>query len=139
MDARLPISEVNDVLGLSLSTTEFHTVGGLVTARLRRLPKEGDLIVESGYCFRVVEATGRSITRIIVERDRPQVTQQGRRRWHISERSEIGRYSIFVDRAHDVTAGDANRSNGPDADRHVAGGCAVPGAVGVQRRGFYDA
>jgi CBS domain containing-hemolysin-like protein len=81
MDARLPISEVNDVLGLSLPTTEFHTVGGLVMARLRRLPREGDSIVESGFCFRVVEATGRSITRIVVERDRPQVDLRRKRRW----------------------------------------------------------
>jgi putative hemolysin len=81
MDARRAISEVNDVLGLSLPTTEFHTVDGLVIARLRRLPKEGDSIVESGFCFRVVEATGRSITRIVVERDRPQPAQQRRRRW----------------------------------------------------------
>jgi CBS domain containing-hemolysin-like protein len=81
MDARLSISEVNDVLGLSLPTNEFHTVGGLITARLRRLPKEGDWIVESGFHFRVVEATGRSITRIVVERDRVDAEQQPRRRW----------------------------------------------------------
>lgn len=81
MDARLPISEVNDVLSLNLPTNEFHTVGGLVMARLRRLPKEGDSIVEAGFCFRVVEASGRSISRIIVERDRVDADRRPRRRW----------------------------------------------------------
>ena len=72
---------MNDVLGLSLPTNEFHTVGGLVMARLRRLPKEGDSIVESGFRFRVVEASGRSITRIVVERDRLPTNERTRRRW----------------------------------------------------------
>ena len=36
MDARVPISEVNEVLGVHLSDRDAHTIGGLVTARLRR-------------------------------------------------------------------------------------------------------
>jgi CBS domain containing-hemolysin-like protein len=70
---------------LSLPTNEFHTVGGLVMARLRRLPKEGDWIVESGFRFRVVEASGRSITRIVVERDRLQTEERSRRLWRRRE------------------------------------------------------
>lgn len=80
MDARLPISELNDVLGLSLPTNEFHTVGGLVMARLRRLPKIGDEIVEGGFRFRVEAASGPAITLIGVERDRPQA-RTPRRLW----------------------------------------------------------
>jgi CBS domain containing-hemolysin-like protein len=79
MDARLPVSELNDVLGLSLPTSEFHTVGGLIMARLRRLPRVGDEILEGGFRFRVKAASGPSITLIAVERDRPQTTE--RRRW----------------------------------------------------------
>jgi CBS domain containing-hemolysin-like protein len=79
MDARLPISEVNDVLGLSLPTSEFHTLGGLLMARLRRLPKESDSIVEAGFRFRVIEASGRSISRILVERDRVEADRRPRR------------------------------------------------------------
>lgn len=79
MDARLPISELNDVLGLSLPTNDFHTVGGLVMARLRRLPRVDDEIIEAGYLFRVKAASGPSITLIYVEPDRPQ--RAARRRW----------------------------------------------------------
>jgi CBS domain containing-hemolysin-like protein len=68
LDGRLPISAMNDLLGLSLPTTEFHTAAGLVIACLRRLPREGDQIVAFGFRFFVEELRGPTITRIIVER-----------------------------------------------------------------------
>jgi CBS domain containing-hemolysin-like protein len=71
MDARLSISEANDLLGLDLPTAEFHTVGGLVTSRLRRLAHVGDVVVTDGYRFVVEEATERSIKRVRVEPDHP--------------------------------------------------------------------
>jgi CBS domain containing-hemolysin-like protein len=67
MDSRLPISEANEILRTLLPTTEFHTVGGLVLARLRHIPKEGEFIVEDGYRFTVVEASDRSIIKLRVE------------------------------------------------------------------------
>jgi putative hemolysin len=68
MDARLPISEANEVLGVNLPATESHTIGGLVMARLRHIPREGESIVEQGYSFRVEQATERSIVKLRVER-----------------------------------------------------------------------
>ena len=50
-----------------LPTAEFHTVGGLILARLRRIPEEGEYIVEEGYRFTVVEANERSIVKLRVE------------------------------------------------------------------------
>ncbi len=67
MDSRLSISEANEVLGIYLPTTEFHTVGGLVLARLRRIPTQGEFIVEAGYRFTVVEASERAIVKLRVE------------------------------------------------------------------------
>ncbi len=67
MDSRLPISEANEILRTLLPTTEFHTVGGLVLARLRHIPKEGEFIVEDGYRFTVVEANERTIIKLRVE------------------------------------------------------------------------
>ncbi len=67
MDSRLPISEANEILRTLLPTTEFHTVGGLVLARLRHIPKDGEFIVEDGYRFTVVEASERSIIKLRVE------------------------------------------------------------------------
>ena len=81
LDARLPISQVNELLGLSLRTTEFHTAAGLTIARLRRLPRVGDEIVESGFCFRVEELSGPTITRIVVERQLQVEAKPRTKRW----------------------------------------------------------
>ncbi|MEJ2122629.1 MAG: hemolysin family protein [Alphaproteobacteria bacterium] len=67
MDSRLPISEVNETLRISLPATEFHTVGGLVLVRLRRIPKEGEFVVEQGYRFTVLEANERAAVKLRVE------------------------------------------------------------------------
>jgi putative hemolysin len=67
LDSRLAISEVNEFLELDLPTTEFHTIGGLMMARLRHIPKQGEQIIESGYQFTVEEATDRNIVKIRVE------------------------------------------------------------------------
>ncbi len=67
MDSLLPVSVANDVLGASIPTTESHTIGGLVCARLRRIPKQGDYIIEDGYRLTVAEATDRAILKLRVE------------------------------------------------------------------------
>ncbi len=66
MDARVPISEANEILGASFSDREAHTVGGLVTARLRRIPKVGDDIEEAGFRIIVVEASDRAAIQLRV-------------------------------------------------------------------------
>jgi len=68
MDARIPISEANEVLGINLAATESHTLGGLLVARLRHIPKEGESITESGYTFTVHQATERAVSQVKVER-----------------------------------------------------------------------
>jgi putative hemolysin len=67
MDARLPISEVNELLGTSLPAVESHTIGGLMMARLRHIPRVGESITESGFRFSVTEATDRAVVKLRVE------------------------------------------------------------------------
>lgn len=67
MDSRLPIWEANEILGIRLPAKEFHTLGGMVMARLRRIPEKGENIVESGYRFTVEGATDRAIEKLRVE------------------------------------------------------------------------
>ncbi len=66
-DARAPLAEVGELLDVELPAREFHTVGGLLTSRLRRIPAVGDSLVESGQRFTVLEATSRAATRVRVE------------------------------------------------------------------------
>ncbi|MCP4900290.1 MAG: hypothetical protein GY906_25250 [bacterium] len=67
MDSRLPVSEVNEVLAVDLSSKETHTIGGLVMARLRHIPLEGEFIVEAGCRFVVDSAAERTVLKLRVE------------------------------------------------------------------------
>ena len=67
MDARLPISEVNEVLGASLPAVESHTIGGLMMSRMRHIPREGESMVEAGFRFTVTEANERAAVKLRVE------------------------------------------------------------------------
>ena len=68
MDARVPVSEASEVLGVHLSDRDAHTVGGLVTARLRRIPKVNDSVEESGFLFIVEDASDRAALLLRVTR-----------------------------------------------------------------------
>jgi putative hemolysin len=47
-------------------TREFHTLGGLVMAALRRVPREGDAVESSGYRFEVVDMDGLRVDKVLV-------------------------------------------------------------------------
>lgn len=68
MSARMPISELNDILYAQFPVKEAHTVGGLIVSRLRHIPVEGDSIEEQGYRLSVTEADERSVIKVRVER-----------------------------------------------------------------------
>ena len=68
MSGRTPISEVNDILYVKFPVEEAHTIGGLITSRLRHIPREGDSIVEQGHRISVLEADERSVIKVRVER-----------------------------------------------------------------------
>lgn len=42
LDARLPITEANDLLEINLPLKEFHTLGGLFMAHLRHIPEKNE-------------------------------------------------------------------------------------------------
>ncbi len=67
MDSRLSISEVNDILNISLSTKISHTIGGLVMAQLGHIPVVGEAVMDQGYRFTVKETTERAVVRLHVE------------------------------------------------------------------------
>lgn len=67
LDARLPVSEVNDVIGLNLPAGDYRTIGGMIMAFLRHVPRKGEYISDSGYRFTVAEATPKTVTRVHAE------------------------------------------------------------------------
>jgi CBS domain containing-hemolysin-like protein len=58
---RAHIDELNDALGWSLPKEDFETVGGLVLATLRRIPRTGEELALPGYTITVLEADTRRV------------------------------------------------------------------------------
>ena len=68
LDSRLSVSEVNDLLEISLNTRAAHTIGGLVMTQLGRIPRPGESMTEQGFRFSVLDSTDKSIVKLQVER-----------------------------------------------------------------------
>ncbi len=68
MDGRVPVSEVNAVLDVALSSAEAHTVGGMVIAHLRHIPVKGESVIQAGYRFIVEEVNELGIQSLRVDR-----------------------------------------------------------------------
>jgi CBS domain containing-hemolysin-like protein len=67
VDGRVPVSELNETIGASLPLNEGHTIGGLVMARLRHLPRQSEAVEIGGYRFTVEEASGRLVGKLRVD------------------------------------------------------------------------
>jgi CBS domain containing-hemolysin-like protein len=73
LDARLPIDDANEQLGLSLPGEEYETIGGFVFGELGRLPEVGEVLQHGPLDFIVHETDGRRILKIrLVRTDRPE-------------------------------------------------------------------
>ena len=59
---------LGEIVPKSVYQQKSHTIGGLVMARLRHIPKEGEFIEEAGCRFTVEQATERSVVKLRVER-----------------------------------------------------------------------
>jgi putative hemolysin len=65
-NARVPLSEVNNVLSIQLPTEESDTLGGLVYARLGKMPKTGDHVDVDSVELTVTAVIGRRIKQVRV-------------------------------------------------------------------------
>lgn len=71
LDGMMPVDELKARLQLPDLPAEgsYHTVGGLLLALLRRVPRAGDRIVFAGWRFEVVAMDGRRVDRVRVMRE----------------------------------------------------------------------
>ena len=64
MDARIPLDDANEKLGLNIEDEQFNTVGGHVFGLLGREPKVGDEVGNEHHTLRVEEADRHRIIRL---------------------------------------------------------------------------
>ncbi len=71
LDGLMPVDELKARLELPDLPAEgsYHTLGGLLLALLRRVPRVGDRMVFAGWRFEVLEMDGRRVARARVERE----------------------------------------------------------------------
>ena len=71
LEGALPVDEIKARLDLPALPAEgdYHTLGGLLLALLRRLPQTGDRIVFGGWRFEVTEMDGRRVARVTAQRE----------------------------------------------------------------------
>jgi len=66
VDGKLPIDELEEIVGVDLPDEEWDTVGGLLAGVLGRLPKRGDAVEVGGVTFKVEKIKGRRIAKVLV-------------------------------------------------------------------------
>ena len=83
-DARLPIAEFEKQVGPIMTSAEresaaMDTIGGLLTARVGRVPSRGEVVSDDGYEFEILEADPRRLKRLRVRRrqDAPEGAETG--------------------------------------------------------------
>jgi len=63
------IDDVGERLGADLPETgDVRTLGGLVTAKVGRIPRSGDVVEIAGHELRVLEVRGRRVTKVLARR-----------------------------------------------------------------------
>lgn len=60
----MEIRDVNAALGLTLDTSEYTTLGGLLFGALGRLPRAGDRVPLAGATFEILEMRGRRVGKV---------------------------------------------------------------------------
>jgi putative hemolysin len=71
VDGSLSLADLKEVLEIeSLEGEEsqlFHTLGGFIMTKLRHVPREGDKLESSGYCFEVVDMDGLRVDKVLID------------------------------------------------------------------------
>ncbi|WP_074902765.1 HlyC/CorC family transporter [Nitrosomonas communis] len=65
------VASFNEVLAAAFSDEDFDTIGGLVTSKFGRLPKNGEFIVIDNFRFTVLRADSRRLHLLKVEKVEP--------------------------------------------------------------------
>ncbi len=79
INARLDIDELRHLLDLDLPSSEWDSVGGLVSGILGRVPSEGDRIAVGGVELLVEKMKGRRVAQVVAHRvgDEPEAAEDG--------------------------------------------------------------
>jgi putative hemolysin len=71
LDARVPLDDVNEMLGVNWEAEDSDTVGGLMYEQLGRIPNPGDQVRLEDYVITVMSTEGARLKQLSIVRQRP--------------------------------------------------------------------
>lgn len=75
VDARLPIEELEEYLGIEIEREMFDTVGGFIFHLTGKIPRSGEVAENHDIRLRILDADERKIRRVRIERKTEQVAE----------------------------------------------------------------
>jgi CBS domain containing-hemolysin-like protein len=76
VDGRMPVDDVNELLGVELPHDEWDTVAGLMYGLLGSVPTQGETVTFDGLTFTAERVQGRRIAKILIRRVEPEAQEQ---------------------------------------------------------------
>ncbi|GAB6065869.1 hemolysin family protein [Aquifex pyrophilus] len=67
-EGKIEVNEFKRITGINIPEGPYNTLGGFLTYRLGRIPKKGEVVSYDGYIFKVVDADGRKVKKVVVEK-----------------------------------------------------------------------
>jgi len=64
VDARMPLEELSEAVGIDISDVEVETVGGWVMHMAGRIPTQGEIIKHEGYRVVILEGTQKRVMKV---------------------------------------------------------------------------
>jgi putative hemolysin len=77
MDARVPLDDVNELLGTNWEAEDSDTIGGFVYEQLGRIPNPEDTVQVGDYVIRVMSTEGTRLKKLSIVRQRPPDEEEG--------------------------------------------------------------
>jgi putative hemolysin len=77
VDARVPLDDVNDLLGTNWEAEDSDTIGGFVYEQLGRIPNPGDKVQKGNYIITVMSTEGTRINQLSIVRQRLPDDEEG--------------------------------------------------------------
>ena len=71
VDARLPLDDINDLLGTNWEAEDSDTIGGFVYEQLGRIPRPGDQVQIGDYVISVLSTEGARLKQLSIVRTAP--------------------------------------------------------------------
>jgi CBS domain containing-hemolysin-like protein len=65
----MELDDLNGLLGTGFEEKEVHTLGGLITRRLERIPRKGEAFELDGLRVQILEATKQRIYRVLIGKE----------------------------------------------------------------------